>query len=155
MKTSKKRDLISENELRKKRALLKESYSPDQVLLANLLQLKFKLEDYLNQEVFNETQSFGFYLRSYLHILDKKNNTFANEIDINVTELSQILNKHRNPSEKVLIRIELHSNGILPAILWHRLIEKEKEHELLTNFSLRVRERSHVNFIVNQQTRVL
>ena len=155
MKTSKKRDLISENELRKKRAQLKESYTSDQVIHANLLQLKFKLEDYLNQEVFNETQSFGFYLRSYLQILDKKNNTFANEIDINVTELSQILNKHRNPSEKVLIRIELHSNGILPAILWHRLIEKEKEHELLTNFSLRVRERSHVNFIVNQQTRVL
>ncbi len=155
MKTSKKRDLISENELRKKRALLEESYTSDQVIHANLLQLKFKLEDYLNQEVFNKTQSFGFYLRSYLQILDKKNNTFANEIDINVTELSQILNKHRNPSEKVLIRIELHSNGILPAILWHRLIEKEKEHELLTNFSLRVRERSHVNFIVNQQTRVL
>ena len=155
MTTTIKRVPISENAVKTQRAQIKESYSPDQVLLANLLQLKFKLEDYLNQEVFNETQSFGFYLRSYLHILGKKNNIFANEIDINVTELSQILNKHRNPSEKVLIRIELHSNGIFPAILWHRLIEKEKEHELLTNLSLRVRERSHVNFIVNQQTLAL
>ena len=76
--------------------------------------------------------------------MNKKNKDFASDIDIDETELSQILNQHRKPREKIIIRLELHSNKTIPAITWFRLLEKEKEHEILTDNSLRRTESRHV-----------
>lgn len=133
-------------ELRKKN---QSPLTPEQILLAELLQLKYQIEDYLHNPTYDTERSFGFFLRGYLKTLNKKNKEFATDIDIAETELSQILNKHRKPSEKVIIRLEIHSNQIIPAITWFRLLEKEKEHEILTNLDLRKRERSHVRNILN------
>lgn len=133
------------NEMRKE---IQNSVTPKQLLLSRLLQLKYQIEDYLENPTYDNRFSFGFFLRGYLETLNKKNKEFAKDIDIAETELSQILNKHRNPSEKVIIRLEIHSNKILPAIMWHRLIEKEKEHEILTNTDLRTKEREHVRNMV-------
>lgn len=134
----------SDRELGEKRKELRKAVTPKQELLSRLLQLKYQIEDYLENQDYDATRSFGFFLRGYLESLNKKNKEFAKDIDIAETELSQILNKHRNPSEKVIIRLELHSNKIIPAIMWHRLIEKEKEHEILTNTELRIKEQEHV-----------
>lgn len=138
------RQAKSDAELSAKRKELRKFVTPKQVLLSRLLQLKYQIEDYLESPDYDTTRSFGFFLRGYLETLNKKSKEFANDIDIAETELSQILNKHRNPSEKVIIRLELHSNKIIPAIMWHRLVEKEKEHEILTNTALRTKEREHV-----------
>lgn len=134
--------------LAEKRKEIQDSVTSKQVLLSRLLQLKYQIEDYLENSDYNTSLSFGYFLRSYLKTLNKKNKEFADDIDIAETELSQILNKHRNPSEKVIIRLELHSNKILPAIIWYRLIEKEKEHEILTNSDLRAKEKNHVRNMV-------
>ena len=129
------------NEMRKE---VQKSAAPKQVLLSRLLQLKYQIEDYLDNHAYDTARSFGFFLRGYLETLNKKNKEFANDIGIAETELSQILNKHRNPSEKVIIRLEIHSNKIIPAITWFRLLEKEKEHEISTSVDLRIREKDHV-----------
>jgi plasmid maintenance system antidote protein VapI len=133
------------NELRKE---IQNFVTPKQLLLSRLLQLKYQIEDYLENSDYDVTRSFSFFLRGYVEMLDKKNKEFANDIDINETELSQILNKHRPPSEKVIIRLEIHSNKIIPAIMWHRLIEKEKEYQIITDSELREREKNHVRNMV-------
>lgn len=134
--------------LKEKRIGIKQTVTPNQVLLSRLLQLKYQIADYLENPVYDATRSFGFFLRGYLEMLNKKNKEFASDIGIAETELSQILNKHRNPSEKVIIRLEIHSGKIIPAIMWFKLLEKEKEHDILTNTDLRAREQVHVRNMI-------
>ena len=129
------------NEMRRK---MKEDLTPNQILLSRLLQLKYQMEEYTTNTTYDIDRSFGFYLREYLKSFNKKNKDFAKDIDIDETELSQILNRHRKPSEKIMVRLEIHSNKTIPAITWYKVLEKEKEHELLTNKDIRKTESKHV-----------
>ena len=43
-----------------------------------------------------------------------------------------------------VIRLELHSNNNIPAITWYRLLEKDKEYQLMSNLRLRKEESKHV-----------
>lgn len=70
------------------------------------------------------------------------------EISIDETELSQLINKHRQLIESIIIRLELHSNNTIPAVLWYKLLEKEKVHSLQINIVLRKMERKNVNNLV-------
>lgn len=51
--------------------------------------------------------------------------------------LSQYINNHRKPKDEFVIRLELHSNGMIPAISWFKVIQKDKEHEIMTSQELR------------------
>lgn len=113
-------------ELKEMRNKLRSKVTPEQRLLGRLLQLKYQIEDYLKKPNYNAKLSFAFFLRSYLEILNKKHKEFTNDISVAETELSQIINEHRKPSEKVIIRLEIHSNKIIPAIIWFRLLEKQR-----------------------------
>jgi hypothetical protein len=59
--------------------------------------------------------------------------------------MSQLINDHRSPSENIIIRVELHSNKAIPAIAWYKLIEREKEHYIITNKTIRKQEEKHVS----------
>ncbi len=109
-----------------------------------LLQLKYLIEDYLKTDNYNKAFNFGFFLNEYIDRLNKKNKDFAREIDIEPTELSQIIHSRRYPNEKVLMRLELHSNKNFPAIMWFKLLEKERALELIEDDKLRNSERKHV-----------
>lgn len=111
---------------------------------AQLMQLRFQIEDYLKENRFNRRKTFGYFLKSYITILDKKSNEFAEEIDIKPAELSQYINNHRTPPQPVMIRLELHSKNIIPAIHWYRLAENRKLHELMTDKMLRREQRKYV-----------
>ncbi|NLR65694.1 helix-turn-helix transcriptional regulator [Chitinophaga varians] len=113
-------------------------------LIANLLQLKFRLEEYIDNREFDDKLTFGYFLKEYLQLIHKKRNEFAAEIDIHETLLSQLINNHRAPSESVIIRLELHSNNAIPATYWYRLVEKQKEHFIGTNKELRKMEKKFV-----------
>ncbi|HVY73245.1 MAG TPA: helix-turn-helix domain-containing protein [Puia sp.] len=102
-----------------------------------LLQLKFQMEDYLKNDVYDQMRSFGFFLKEYLHILDMKQIDFAEAIQIHQTELSNLMANRRAPSNETMIRLEIQSNNYFPAVYAHRLVEKQKEYELLTNQDLR------------------
>lgn len=114
-------------------------------LAARILQFRYQMEDYLNQEKFSSHRSFGYFLKEYVAILQKKRKEFAREINIGETELSQLINRHRLPNETILIRLEIHSNKSIPALFWYRLIAREKEHEIVTNQALRRQERKYVS----------
>lgn len=136
------------SELNAKRRELRQAATPKEMLLSRLLQLKYQMEDYLDNSDYDNARTFGFFLKGYLEMLNKKNKEFAADIDINPTELSQIIHNHRFPSEKVIIRLEIHSNKIIPAIMWHKLVEKEKEYQLIHDSELRAREKGHVRNVL-------
>ena len=76
--------------------------------------------------------------------MEKKNKEFAEEIDLDATELSQVIHKHRKPTEKLIFRLEIHSNRNFPAVLWYRLMEKDRLYELLHNRNIVNIEKKHV-----------
>ncbi|WP_300600848.1 hypothetical protein [Niabella sp.] len=114
-------------------------------LTADLLQLRFQLEDYLSSEEFDPKLKFSYFLKTYVELLNKKRKVFAREINIDETELSQLINDHRPPSENIIIRLEIHSNKAIPAVSWYKLIEREKEHYIITNKTIRIREEKNVS----------
>lgn len=114
-------------------------------LMTDLLQLRFQLEDYLSSGLFNPKLRFSYFLKEYVRLLDKKRKVFAWEINIDETELSQLINNHRLPGENIIIRLEIHSNNAIPAIAWYKLLEREKEHYISTDKTIRKRERKNVS----------
>jgi len=115
----------------------------DDILKARLYQLRFQLEDYL-KGAYDPALNFGHFLERYLKILNIKKKEFANEIQIHETLLSHLISNRREPNESIIIRLELHSNKIIPAIYWYKLAEKGKEYHIRTDNSLRVKESAFV-----------
>jgi transcriptional regulator with XRE-family HTH domain len=130
--------------LREARKKVQEQMSEKDKLVSKILQFKFQIEDYLSNKNFNPNRTFGYFLKEYVHLLNKKRKNFAKEIDIDETELSQLINRHRLPNENIMIRLEIHSNNSISAVTWFKLIEKEKEHSIRTNKALRQQERQFV-----------
>lgn len=121
-----------------------ESFTPRQKMYSRLLQLKFQLEDYVGSSQYKESLNFGYFLNEYVSRQDKKDKQFANEVDVTPAVLSQYINNHRKPKDEFMIRLEIHSNGMIPAISWFKVIQKDKEHEIMTNQDLRLEESKHV-----------
>lgn len=131
-------------QLAEARAKVKKNLTAGQKLLAGVLQLKYQIEDYGKSSVYDKNLSFAYFLRQYIKLKYKANKQFAADINIDETELSQILNNHRSPGEKTIIRLEIHSNKTIPALSWYKLLEKEKEYELQNNMEVREKEVKYV-----------
>lgn len=117
-----------------------------------LYHLKFVLEDYLDGiDPFNPEFTFGYFLKYYVELLEKKRKDFADEISIDETLLSQLINNHRLPPDYITIRLEIHSGNIIPATYWIRLIEKQRLHEISTNEDLRKKERKFVTQVITEK----
>jgi hypothetical protein len=145
------RNKLSENEkfeaskeLVLARKMAKEKRNENQILYAKVLQLRFQMEDYIKSSGFNESLSFSFFLRKYIRLGYKINKDFAKDIQLAETELSSVLNKGRTPSRKTFVRLELHSNNAIPAIIWYKVFEKEKEYELQMDKLVREKEGKYV-----------
>jgi hypothetical protein len=114
-------------------------------LSLQLFQLKFQLEDYIQNKEFNPGLTFGHFLKQYVDLLQVKRKDFANDISIDETLLSQFINMHRMPPEYIAVRLEIHSNNAIPATYWFKLVEKQREHELKTDKALRRKEKKYVH----------
>lgn len=134
----------ADKQLKQAREKAQSELSDIQRLTLNLMQLKFQIDDYLNSDQYDSNLTFSYFLKEYVNMLDKKRRVFAKEIDIDETELSQLINQHRYPSENIVVRLEIHSNNAIPALSWYRLVEKEKEYALQTNTALRRKEQKNV-----------
>ena len=139
-KQKKETDIVLKEALKQRRAII----SPEDQLKGTLLQLRFQIEDYLNDIHYDKRKTFGYFLKSYIDGLKIRRNEFAHEINIKPTELSQYINDHRKPPQNIIIRLELHSNNMIPATDWYRLLEKETIHDLRTNKILRRDEKKFV-----------
>ena len=121
-----------------------ENRSEKQQMLSRLLQLKFQLEDYIGSNKYQKAFNFGYFLNEYVSRQDKKDKQFAIEVDITPTVLSQYINNHRKPKDEFVIRLEIHSGGMIPAINWFKVLQKDKEQDIITNQQLRQQESKHV-----------
>lgn len=131
---------------------LRASRTPEEQLYIDrsvkMTQLSMEMSDYIGSKRYDSGKRFSYFLMKYIEMLQKKNKDFAKDISITSVELSQLLNNHRNPNIKILIRLELHSNNDIPAYLWFKVLEKEKEHEIISNKELRKQEMKFVRNIV-------
>lgn len=114
----------------KHRKQVSDKQSEKTKLISQLLQLKFLIEDYLKTDKLSKDFSFGYFLKEYISRLEKKNKQFADEINIDPAELSMVINKHRKPTEKLIFRLEIHSNRNFPALMWFKVLEKDRAYEL-------------------------
>jgi len=113
-------------------------------MYTKLLQLKFQLEEYIGSNQYEEVLNFGYFLNEYVNRQEKLDKEFAADIDVKPAVLSQYLNNHRKPTEKFVIRLELHSNGMISALAWLKLLQKDKEHQIMTDKTIRKEESKHV-----------
>ncbi len=113
-------------------------------LYSRLMQLKYLMENYANSNEYNNRYKFSYFLNEYLHSLNINKTDFSKEISLHGAQLSRLLNDKDEPSEKILIRLEIHSNNFIPAIYWYRVYEKQKELELMGNKTIRKRESRYV-----------
>ncbi len=137
--TSKQRK-EADRQLSEHRAMRRTEMTEEEKLHFKLFRLKFQLEDYLKEDQYNPQFTFGYFLEQYLQLTNRKKKEFAGDIQIHETLLSSILKNRREPNESFMIRLELHSNNMIPAIDWFKLLEKEKGHQINTNRSLRDKE---------------
>jgi len=86
-----------------------ESLPNNQIVKAKLLQLKFRIEEYLKEPVIQEQNAFSHFLSNYVDTLYDRRNKFAKDLNITPVVLSQILNNHRKPKEEFLLKLVLHS----------------------------------------------
>ncbi len=142
-KNTKEREAIL-SEFRDFRKNISDKRTEKSKTISLLLQLKFLIEDYLDANSFNKNYYFGYFLKEYITRLEKKNKEFAAEIDVDPTELSQVINRHRKPTDKLIYRLEIHSNNNFPALMWFKLLEKERAYELLHNRKMIENEKKHV-----------
>lgn len=127
---------------------LRENRTPEEKLHAKMLQLKYQMQDYVGSKRYDEGKRFGYFLSRYIEMLEKKNKDFAEDINITAIELSQLINNHRNPNIKILIRLEIHSDNAIPAYIWYKVVEKEKAHEIVNNKEIRKQEQKYVRNVV-------
>jgi hypothetical protein len=105
-----------------------------------LMQLKFRLENYIEKGKYDPAHDFRYFRDQYLRVTGRKKKEFANDIQIHQALLSNIIKSRREPNESIMIRLEIHSQNTIPAIDWFKLHEMKKGYQINTNEDLRKRE---------------
>lgn len=102
------RNLTSKEKREERKAILKarearfRDRTENEVRTAKLMQLKYKMEEYLNAPNFNSESLFPIFLTTYVDCLYDKRKNFASDIEIEPMTLSHVLNKRRQPKDTFL-----------------------------------------------------
>ncbi len=137
--TSKKQKINDGKALMEARLNRMKNLSEDQIIKAKLLQLKLRMEEYIETPVYKEDNSFTEFLKLYIDTVYNKRIHFASDIDIKPVLLSQILNKHRAPKEEFILRLMIHSEKTYKNICsfnektWFQVYFLEKIGETMSN----------------------
>lgn len=137
-----------EDFLRKRLELLN-SRTKDEVTVSNLLQLKYELETYLELGEYDPKYNFSVCLRRYMQIISKTSKDLTEDLTIHKTRLSRILNDREEANSILAYKLEKHSNLLIPAILWWKLVTLRKEFEIRTNKKERSEAGKKVKNIIN------
>ncbi|MEL7119104.1 MAG: hypothetical protein AAFO07_06680, partial [Bacteroidota bacterium] len=122
--------------------------SSEEKLYANLLRLKYDLEDYTNGNEYDKDKSTSYYLSEYLKITGRNQKELSADIDVHPTRLSRILNDNERLSLSIAYRLERHSGDIIPSILWWKLIQKDIEQEIIKGTEEKEKEKDRVKHVV-------
>lgn len=130
----------SDNALRTLRKKAVTEMSEGQKLSMNLLGLKYEMEDYAKTQVHDLGKTFGMFIKKYAKIIQRKNYELADDLGIDETRFSQIVNSKIIPGEKIVYRLEYHSDNIIPGIVWLEILHKDIEHKAEQDIKTRTSE---------------
>ena len=111
--------------------------SDEELMYGALLRMKYLINDYLDQDDYDERYSYANQLREYIKITRRSQKVLSDELGIDKTKLSKLLKEKINPSIELCFRLEKHSDTILSARLWYRLYLKQLEQELVKKDKVR------------------
>lgn len=132
-KTEERETILRARELRFREREEKE------IIVANLLQLKYQMEDYLENPLCDHHPYFPKFLESYVDILYSKRKDFASDIDIEPTTLSHVINNHREPKDSFIYRLIVHSEATYKDIcdfekeIWPKIYYQDKICDFLSS----------------------
>jgi hypothetical protein len=112
--------------------------SKEQIILAKLMQLKLKMENYLREPLNDDSNRFTYFLENYIDSIYSKRTEFAKDVDITPVLLSQILNHHREPKHEFLLKLMIHSKIAYKSITnfeertWYQVYYQEKINETMS-----------------------
>lgn len=104
----------------------------EQVLRAKLLQLKWKMENYLKEPVYDKQNHFANFLQAYVDAIYSKRSDFANDINVTPVFLSKVINSHREPKEEFILKLMIHSEKVFKHVgefhkkTWYQIYFHEK-----------------------------
>lgn len=113
--------------------------SKDEVIRAKLLQLKLKMESYLNKPVYDNHHYFSEFLSTYIDTIYNTRNNFAKDINVTAISLSQVINNHREPKEEFILKLMVHSEKTYRNICefhkktWYQVYFHEKICDTMSN----------------------
>ncbi len=113
----------------------------EQVLRAKLLQLKLKMENYLEEPVYDNQNHFTHFLETYIDTIYLKRSEFAKDINITPVFLSKVINSHREPNEEFILKLMIHSEKVFKHIgkfqkkIWYQIYFHEKLCDTISNQS--------------------
>ena len=110
-----------------------------EILQAQLLQLKYLMKDYIEDNGPVTEPRFSEFLKTYVDALYSKRIEFAADLSIEPIVLSHILNNHRNPKDSFMSRLIIHSEGSYRDLggfdreLWPRVYFKDKMYKFIAS----------------------
>lgn len=113
--------------------------SEKDITRARLLQLKLKMEKYLEEPADDRQDYFAMFLKTYVDIIYPKRNQFAKDIRISPVLLSQIINGHRQPNDEFFLKLIIHSEKAFNNVsdfnekTWHQIYFNEKISKTMSN----------------------
>lgn len=137
-KSSAKDRKANTEEILKARAARLNERSGRDIKLAKLTQLKLQMEEYLNTPNYDTEFSFSSFLTKYVDTIYDKRKNFARDLSIKPLMLSQVLNNHRDPQEKFMLRLIVHSENSFKPVCkfdqntWHRIFYKDKVRKVMS-----------------------
>lgn len=130
--TEEERKIGHENFLKRRLELIK-NMSVSDIIFSNLMRMKIQIENYIENDTYEDRFDFSNQLSEYLTIINRSQKDFSSEVGINTATLNRILKGKENPSIDLLFRIENHSDGLLMARKLYRLHTMRLESEMMNN----------------------
>ena len=139
-------------EIRAFRYKLMRERTEKQRIYSELLRFKFLLENYINNEPFSESKSFGKNIEEYARILNRTKKSLSEDLDVHYTRLSRLINDREEPNVELMYRLEKHSGNLIPAIYWWKLVSKKQEHIIKKDLRTRKKEGAKVKNAIDYRS---
>ena len=114
------------------RLMRMKNLSKEHIIRAKLMQLKLKMEAYIEQPIYGDQNHFADFLKIYVDTIYSTRNHFAQDINITPIRLSQVINNHRDPKDEFIMKLMIHSEKVFEKIcsfqkeIWYQVYFHEK-----------------------------
>lgn len=138
----------ADEELKAFRFKLLENQTEKERILSDIMRFRFQLENYVKNQEFSESRSFGKSLEEYVRILNQTKKKLSEDLDIHYTRLSRIINDREGPNIELTYRLEKHSGNLISALLWWKLFTKKQDYLIKQDVKTRKLEGAKVRVAV-------